>query len=151
MLEKYFSNVMRCAIWYHLFNLKNVKNTHEGVLLLTKVTLLHGWFLRFRNSQIAQNITNRLPLALFTIIFVCINVHEFKPFKRQPHKMVKLTQTILRLLSMNCLSVCGHFVGLRLEGWKNIWINFRHSEKEDSVLKKRILGTWEIFLKWDWR
>ena len=68
---------MRCAIWYHLFNLKNVKNTHEGVLLLTKVTLLDGWFLRFRNSQIAQNITNRLPLTLFTIIFVCINVHEF--------------------------------------------------------------------------
>ena len=55
---------MRCAIWYHLFNLKNVKNTHEGVLLLTKVAPLHGWFLR-------------LPLALFTIIFVCINVHEF--------------------------------------------------------------------------
>ena len=26
--------VMRCAIWYHLCNLKNVKNTHGGVLLL---------------------------------------------------------------------------------------------------------------------
>ena len=25
------------AIWYHLYNLKNVKNTHEGVLLLVKV------------------------------------------------------------------------------------------------------------------
>ena len=25
---------MRSAIWYHLNNLKNVKNTHEGVLLL---------------------------------------------------------------------------------------------------------------------
>ena len=23
--------VVRCAIWYHLYNLKNVKNTHEGV------------------------------------------------------------------------------------------------------------------------
>ena len=30
------SNVMFCAIWYHLFNLKNVKNTHGGVLLLVK-------------------------------------------------------------------------------------------------------------------
>ena len=28
--------VMRCAIWYHLYNLKNVKNTHGGVLLLVK-------------------------------------------------------------------------------------------------------------------
>ena len=23
---------MLCAIWYHLYNLKNVKNTHGGVL-----------------------------------------------------------------------------------------------------------------------
>ena len=27
-------HLMRCAIWYHLHNLKNVKNTHGGVLLL---------------------------------------------------------------------------------------------------------------------
>ena len=43
--------VMRCAVWYHLHNLKNVKNTHGGVLLATllKVTLLHGCFSRFPN------------------------------------------------------------------------------------------------------
>ena len=29
--------VMRCAIWYQLYNLKNVKNTHRGVLLLVKL------------------------------------------------------------------------------------------------------------------
>ena len=28
---------MRCAIWYHLYNLKNVKNTHGGVLILVKL------------------------------------------------------------------------------------------------------------------
>ena len=42
-----------CAIWYHLTNLKNVKNTHGGVLLLVtllKVTLLHECFSRFLNS-----------------------------------------------------------------------------------------------------
>ena len=26
--------VMPCAIWYHLYNLKNMKNTHGGVLIL---------------------------------------------------------------------------------------------------------------------
>ena len=26
--------VLRCAIWYHLYNLKIVKNTHGGVLIL---------------------------------------------------------------------------------------------------------------------
>ena len=30
-------NVMRCAICYHLYNLKNVKNTHGGVLILVKL------------------------------------------------------------------------------------------------------------------
>ena len=31
---------MFCVIWYHLHNLKNVKNTHEGVLLLAKLQVL---------------------------------------------------------------------------------------------------------------
>ena len=39
--------VVHCTIWYHSYNLKNVKNTHGGVLLL--VTLLHGCFSRFLN------------------------------------------------------------------------------------------------------
>ena len=29
--------VVLCAIWYHSCNLKNVKNTHGGVLLLLKL------------------------------------------------------------------------------------------------------------------
>ena len=32
-----FEYVMRCAIWYHLYNLKNMKNTHGGVLHLVKL------------------------------------------------------------------------------------------------------------------
>ena len=31
---------MCCAIWYHLHNLKYVKNTHGGVLLLVKLQAL---------------------------------------------------------------------------------------------------------------
>ena len=54
---------MRCAIWYHLYNLKNVKNTHGGVLILVKFKIntppwvfftifkLHKWY------QILQRIT----------------------------------------------------------------------------------------------
>ena len=30
-------HMMLCAIWYHLHNLKNVKNTNGGVLLLVKL------------------------------------------------------------------------------------------------------------------
>ena len=29
--------VVHCAIWYHLYNFKNVKNTHGGVLILVKL------------------------------------------------------------------------------------------------------------------
>ena len=42
------SYVMRCAIWYHFYNLRNVKNTLGGVLLAVKL-LLHGCFSRFLN------------------------------------------------------------------------------------------------------
>ena len=31
---------VRCAIWYHLYNLRNVKNTHRGVLILVKLQAL---------------------------------------------------------------------------------------------------------------
>ena len=42
------------TIWYHLYNLKSVKNTHRRVFILKaatliKVTLLHGYFSRFLN------------------------------------------------------------------------------------------------------
>ena len=42
------------AIWYYLYNLKNVKNTHRGVLILVKllkVTALRGRFSRFLNCR----------------------------------------------------------------------------------------------------
>ena len=35
ILKAYF--VMRCAIWYHLYNLKNVKNTYGEMFLLVKL------------------------------------------------------------------------------------------------------------------
>ena len=31
---------MLCAIWYRLYNFKNVKNTHEGMLLFVKLQAL---------------------------------------------------------------------------------------------------------------
>ena len=37
------------------------------------------------------------------------------PFKHQPHKKIKHTQTIRQLLPTNCVSVFDHFVGLALK------------------------------------
>ena len=70
--------VMRCAIWYHLYNLKNVKNTHGGVLLLAKpatllkVTLLHGCFLRFLNCTIGTKLRNASAIVA-SVFFNGIN------------------------------------------------------------------------------
>ena len=44
------------------------------------------------------------------------NLSLIWPFKRQPPKMVKHTQTIRRQQLMYCLSVFGHFVKLALKG-----------------------------------
>ena len=60
--------VMFCAIWYRLYNFKNVKNTHGGVSFLVKAksnftksnTLPWVFFTSFKlykRQQIAQNIT----------------------------------------------------------------------------------------------
>ena len=56
--------VMRCAIWYHLYNLKNVKNNHGRVLLLVKlqalllkVTLIPR-FLNCTNSSTLCNVSH---------------------------------------------------------------------------------------------
>ena len=63
-------NVMRCAICYHLYNLKNVENTHRGVLLLvvacnftksnTPPWVFFTFFKLYKWYQIVQCITNRL-------------------------------------------------------------------------------------------
>ena len=47
-------NVMPCAIWYNLYNFKNVENSYGEVLLLVpvtllKITLLRECFSRFLN------------------------------------------------------------------------------------------------------
>ena len=61
------SYVVRCAIWYHLYNLKNLKNTHRRVLILVcslqpatlvKLTLLHGCFSRFSDCTNGTKLRN---------------------------------------------------------------------------------------------
>ena len=54
-------------------------------------------------------VTKLLILVLHRMIY---------PFKHQPHKMVKHTKTIRRLLPTNCLNVFDHFMGLALKRLK---------------------------------
>ena len=75
---------MRWAIWYHLYNLENVKNTHGGVLLLVKftitllkVTLIDGCFSPFLNCTIgikSCNASHRvLPPKTFLVWNWCLS------------------------------------------------------------------------------
>ena len=50
-------NVMLCAIWYHIVQLKNVKNTQGGALLLVK--------LQVSACNITKSITPPLLFFLF--------------------------------------------------------------------------------------
>ena len=81
--------MMRCAIWYYLYNLENVKNTHGEVLNLVKFQgeacnfttksntlpwVLFTFFKLYKWHQIAQRITYvwqspRYASAAFTILF----------------------------------------------------------------------------------
>ena len=54
---------MRCTIWYHLYNLKNVKNTHGGVFAQRITFTLFSSFL----TQMFQ-LDNQLQLLTKIII-----------------------------------------------------------------------------------
>ena len=70
------------AIWYHFCNLKNVKNTHGGVLLLVKlqaflkVTLLHGCFPPFLNCADGTKSRN-LSHICFTYCSISVIITSF--------------------------------------------------------------------------
>ena len=52
------SYVMVCAIWYHLYNLKNLKNTHGGVIPLVKL----------QAKACNYSKSNTLPCVFFTFL-----------------------------------------------------------------------------------
>ena len=64
--------VVLCAIWYHSYKLKNVKNTHGGVLL--KVALLLGCFSRSWNCAYSIKSGNA-PHMLYLDIIVFYSIH----------------------------------------------------------------------------
>ena len=43
---------MRCAIWYHLYNLKNVKNTHGSVNFSKGCSKLTIWLQTVPNGKV---------------------------------------------------------------------------------------------------
>ena len=82
-----------------------------------------------------------------------MSIINLKPFKRQPHKMVKHIQTIRLLLPTNYLSVFNDFVGLALKGLKLFMIKFTALENETEKWSKKFMQIYcvsnkHIFLKY---
>ena len=95
--------MMHCAIWYHLYNLKNVKNNHGGVLLLVtlqakacnllKVTLLMCVFHVF---YIVQMVSNRVKHLIYPLGW---NKNKNKSVATYSPKVLLLISKYRRLFS----------------------------------------------------
>ena len=91
---------MRFAIWYHLYNLKNVKNTHGGVLILVKlqaITYLIIYNSVFRNKNLFRVLVEKpdttiqhLSLVATVLVIVVAITATFLRF-RVTQKALKLS------------------------------------------------------------
>ena len=114
-------------------------NRHERVNAIHNIPINISYFLLY--------IEMRPNFDFLKVTFYFKQI--FKPFKRQPHKVVIHTQTIHRQQPANWLSVFDHLVGLTLT------VNERGGEyqKQDSLVTFRWrkpslqLSNWIIFLK----
>ena len=86
---------MFCAIWYHLYNLKNVKNSHGGVILLVKLAVLRSCFscfLNCTNGTKLRKASHMIYWPLNTLLEKLKNVFEISV------KVLDITVTTCKLL-----------------------------------------------------
>ena len=62
-------NLTVCAIWFHLYKLKNLKNTHGGVLLLVKLQVIQI----VRNRASTTNM--KLHATFFEVQTILVNYY----------------------------------------------------------------------------
>ena len=131
---------MLCAIWYHLYNLKNVKNTHGGVLLLVIQ-------LQFFEQQ------NNIVLHFFS------RIKDF--FFKKKYYFKKTNQVLLSQLDKNSNFLIKFFL---YDDWiQRLWLavrpnfikfgdlNFIKWDIFSSLVHKNIFGLiWQVVFKLDW-
>ena len=87
-------NVVCCAIWYHFYNLQNLKLQPATLL---KLTLLHGCFSRFLSCRNGTK-TRNAPQAVFMykdqsilqVLLVCLKRNHSQIFKDSSCKKIFL-------------------------------------------------------------
>ena len=94
--------MMLCAICYHLYNFKNVKNTHAGLLLLLTVTLYRGCFSRSLNCANDAKSKSILCLPLLTKRFPLTKKNIFyNPSFLLPHISMSRTFANFYMIQFN--------------------------------------------------
>ena len=86
---------LRCAIWYHFYNLKNVKNTDREVLLSVKLQALACIITKSNTPPLYKNCTNgtksrntpQLEVSALTRTKSCLNTSVKTVTK---HNLMKL-------------------------------------------------------------
>ena len=99
-LPAYQKSETFCAISYHLYVLKSLKNTHGGVLILTKwlkpatlvkVIHLHKCFLRFSNGTNGTKSRNAPQMISLNKLLKNKNRHQCKLFiSKTTHRLWKI-------------------------------------------------------------
>ena len=84
--------VILCAIWYHLHNLKNVKNIHERVLLLVKLQALACYF--------TKSIT--LPWMFFTFF----KLYKWYRIAQSVSYMLTTDKRYIKVALISCEQPC---------------------------------------------
>ena len=106
-MNRHMKYVVRCAIWYHLYNLKNVKNAHGGLLILAKLqalpatllklTLLHGYFSRFLNCTNGNKTRNAPHITTIknvdAVHYHLVNHSVKKLYENQNYQKSSLNET----------------------------------------------------------
>ena len=127
-------NCPQCFFSYFCFvlGLARVSEKHPLTVFLSySVSVFRGQSNTIKNSMLKEMKYNHsyLPwncnLGKICFFYYFLNVMSkchwlafgvFNPLSANPHKMVKHSQAIRRLLPTNCLSVFDHFVGLASKG-----------------------------------
>ena len=72
--------VIRCAIWYYFYNLKNVKNTHRGELLLVQLKAKACNFTKSNTTPRFSNCTNGTKSRKASHIIIQLTLKILKLF-----------------------------------------------------------------------
>ena len=134
--------MVRCAIWYHLHNFKNVRNTHGRVLILVKLqaSATCNLYKLYKWHRIAQRINasymwNAISKRSIEMFYVRMELNCL--FFEKKKKILKCQS--LKVCQLNFLSL--------LPACRKWWI---WEEQFDKVFNNvlNITDSWELLKSW---